>query len=137
MGSPARFEAEREHLFLRNALSAGWSTDLKRPHDYRRFEVCGKSLLLTRDGEGKFRAFENCCRHRGMELVSRDEGARTKNKAIFVCPYHAWSYGTNGELLNVPFGEEGFASCDAVHVENRNLIELPAEERAGMLLVIP
>lgn len=71
-----------------------------------------------------------------MELVGKDEGARTKNKRLFVCPYHAWSYGTNGELMNVPFGEEGFGNCDAVHVENRNLIALPAAERGGVLLVI-
>ena len=39
--------------------------------------------------------------------------------------------------MNVPFGEEGFANCDAVHVENRNLVEVPAMEKAGMLFVIP
>ena len=70
-----------------------------------------------------------------MELVSKD--APKGNKKLFVCPYHAWSYGTNGELLNVPFGEEGFANCDAVHVEDRNLIEVPSKEVAGLLWVIP
>lgn len=70
-----------------------------------------------------------------MELVSKDQPKG--NKALFVCPYHAWSYGTNGELMNVPFGEEGFANCDAVHVENRNLIVVPTRESAGLLFLVP
>merc|ERR1719230_2191925 len=69
-----------------------------------------------------------------MELVSAD--APSGNKQLFVCPYHAWSYGSNGELLHVPFGEEGFANCDAVHVEDRNLIAVPTAETAGLLFLI-
>ena len=61
---PARFAAELRHVFREGALCAGFSTDLGgRPNDYQRYEVAGKSILLTRDEEGRFRAFENCCRH--------------------------------------------------------------------------
>ena len=34
-----------------------------------------------------------------MELVPKD--APAGNKKLFVCAYHAWSYGTNGELMNL------------------------------------
>ena len=69
-------------------------------------------------------------RGRSFGLIP-EQGLRSGNKALFLCPYHAWSYGTNGELMHVPFGEEGFANCDEVHVENRNLIEVPAVEKGA------
>ena len=33
--------------------------------------------------------------------TTQAEGGRTGNKKLFVCPYHAWSYGTNGEWILV------------------------------------
>lgn len=130
---PKRFQAECKHLFREGVLLAGFSSDVAKPHDYKRWEAMGKSVLLTRDADGKFHAFANVCRHRGMELVGKDQ-PKGNRKAI-VCPYHSWSYESNGKLLNVPF-EKGFDNCEAVDCENRNLIELPADERAGLLLVI-
>lgn len=132
--NPKRFQAELQHLFRENVLLAALAGDVRKPNDYRRWEVVGKSVLLVRDAGGKFRAFENCCRHCGMELVSKDQPYG--NQKLFVSPSGV-SYATNGELMNVPVGEEGFANSDAMDVEKRNLIELSAREKAGLLFVIP
>ena len=59
--NPKRFQAELQHLFRENVLLAALAGDLRKPNDYRRWEAVGKSVLLTRDETGKFRAFENCC----------------------------------------------------------------------------
>ena len=40
----------------------GLSMDLAKSHDYKRIQIAGKSILLTRDDEGQFHAFENSCR---------------------------------------------------------------------------
>ena len=56
-------------MFRESVLMAGFASDLKNPNDYTRWEVAGKSLLLTRDKEGKFRAFENCCRPTALVVV--------------------------------------------------------------------
>ena len=93
----------------------------------------GKSILLTRDENMKFHAFENVCRHRGMEVVTKEK-PRGKSQ-VHVCPYHSWAYGSNGELLNVPF-EKGFEGNAKVDLENRNLIPLPSAEIAGTLWVV-
>ena len=105
-----------------------------KPNDYKRVVLNGKSILLTRDSSGVFRALENVCRHRGMELITKDQ-EQSGNKALFVCPYHSWAYASDGELMNVPF-EEGFTNSDDVDLDNRNLIKLPAGERSGTLYVV-
>ena len=63
--SPTTSSTPIDHDFLNSAVFAGISKDLPEPNSYRRFEVLGKSVLMTRDREGTFRAFENRCMHRG------------------------------------------------------------------------
>ena len=50
-------------------------------------------------GAGAIHVFLNTCRHRGMKVCRYDEG----NTVEFMCPYHGWSYGTDGALVGVPF----------------------------------
>ena len=129
-----RFAAEEQVLFRESPVIVGLSGDLPSPNDYKRFEVAGKSLLLTRDSAGAFHAFENACRHRAMELVSAE--APAGNKRLHVCPYHAWAYGSDGSLMSVPF-EQGFTDDDGAHATERGgLVELPSAERAGLLFVV-
>lgn len=125
-------------------LFAGVSSDLgTEPNAFLRVELMGKSVLLTRDSDGRFRAFENVCRHRGMELVTphgqeniKTNGACKGVSTTHVCPYHSWAYDSSGKLVAVPF-EQGFDNDGSVDIENRNLIELPCGERAGILFVVP
>ena len=55
---------------------------------------------------GKVRALNSVCRHRYMPVV-QDRG----NTKRFVCPYHAWVYGTDGRLVAAPH-MEGSAAFD-------------------------
>jgi len=50
-----------------------------------------------------------------------------------VCPFHHWSYSASGELINVP-NQDHFGDIDKACM---GLVELPAEERNGMLWVHP
>ena len=106
-----------------NFLFCGISNDVETANAFARVEMNGKSILLTRDENMKFHAFENVCRNRGMEVVTKEK-PRGKSQ-VHVCPYHSWAYGSNGELLNVPF-EKGFEGNAKVDLENRNLIPLPS-----------
>jgi phenylpropionate dioxygenase-like ring-hydroxylating dioxygenase large terminal subunit len=54
--------------------------------------------------EEKIRVFLNLCRHRGMKVCRYDEG----NTVEFLCPYHGWSYGTDGGLVGVPYAREAY-----------------------------
>ena len=97
---------EREYLF------GGWVC-LGRSSDVVAGGLRAESLgdfgvLLSRDGTGQLRAFENTCRHRGHELLPC--GGSAQAKAI-VCPYHAWSYQFDGSLIGAP-GYRGVPDFD-------------------------
>ena len=64
----------------------------------------GESIILLRNGEKKLRAFYNVCRHRGARLCAADESGASLVKGgvsskFITCPYHAWIYDLNGQLV--------------------------------------
>ena len=107
----------------------GLSGDLPQRGAFITSNDFGVPLLATRAADGRFRAFANVCRHRGTILEAAPRGDRTR----FVCRFHAWTFDNNGALIGVPkadhFGEINKACL--------GLIELPAEERHGLLWVHP
>ena len=46
--------------------------------------------------QGRLRAFFNVCRHRGTRLC---EAASGRFSETIQCPYHAWTYATDGRLV--------------------------------------
>src|SRR6476619_2223489 len=123
-------EAEVERLFRRMPLIVGHGAELPPGHVLAHDEY-GVPMLLTRSADGRFRAFLNVCRHRGMRLV--DASTQALSKASIVCPYHGWTYRLDGALRHRLYSE-AFDACDA---SAERLVTLPAEERHGLLWVVP
>jgi phenylpropionate dioxygenase-like ring-hydroxylating dioxygenase large terminal subunit len=92
----------------------------------------GVPMLLTRDGDGRFAAFLNVCRHRGMRLVANSGAA--ESRASVVCPYHGWTYRLDGVLRHRLNADAFDRDCGA---DAENLVPLPCEERHGLLWVVP
>jgi phenylpropionate dioxygenase-like ring-hydroxylating dioxygenase large terminal subunit len=125
---PARF-AQEQALFRRSLNVASLSTQLASPGDFVTLTLSGTPLILVRGEDGIARAFVNVCRHRGARVELRDHG-RCKT---FVCPYHAWTYGTDGCLKSVRH-RDGFPS---LRDEDACLVALSCLEAAGLLWVCP
>jgi Rieske 2Fe-2S family protein len=106
------FERERERIFLREWFCVGRADILQAPGAYLMVVVAGESVLVVRTRAGDLRAFYNVCRHRGSQLVPENgvkSGAPAGSgrfKGAIVCPYHAWTYGLEGELRSAPFLNE-------------------------------
>lgn len=102
----AFFELERDRVFRRAWLMACRVEEIAEPGDFvvKRIDPCGVSALVTRSRGGRVQAFYNSCSHRGSAVVSAPSG----NRARFVCPYHNWTYGTDGRLLAITDGENFF-----------------------------
>jgi Rieske 2Fe-2S family protein len=90
---------ETERLFLPAWLCAGRSAEIAEPGAYLLFERFGESVIVLRDRHGVVRAFHNTCRHRGTRLCEASQG---KFSESIQCPYHAWTYATDGRLLGAP-----------------------------------
>ena len=98
------YQQEQEQVFARSWLLVGHESQVPKPGDY--FVSCmgEESVILCRDREGHIHAFLNSCRHRGMKVCRYDEG----NTPVFTCPYHGWSYATDGQLVGVPFFKDAY-----------------------------
>ena len=94
------------------------SAALPKPGSYVARSAAGVPIVAVRGDDGKVRAFYNACRHRGMMVA---EGMGTVG--AFVCRYHAWAYGLDGQLKHVP-GNKGFPELDW---EAHGLIQVPAD----------
>ncbi|MEQ8692442.1 MAG: SRPBCC family protein [Pseudomonadales bacterium] len=120
---------ERASFFRNHPQLIGLSGDLPNPGSYLTMDDFGVPILATRDKSGQFHAFLNACRHRSVRVANEDRGT----KAVFMCPFHNWSYANTGDLINIP-NEDHFGVIDK---SCHSLIELPAVERDGLLWVHP
>ncbi len=98
--SAEAFKADIERIWLRDWVYVCRSEEIAKKLSFRLFRLGGQEALILRAEDGTLRAFHNTCRHRGAALKT-DETGRMKSRLI-VCPYHAWSYSTDGRLIRVP-----------------------------------
>jgi Rieske 2Fe-2S family protein len=126
--SPEVLEWERRNVFDANWVAVGRSDLLPEPGSQRAIRVGEFGVLLVRDDEGQVAAFHNTCRHRGHELLQEGECRR---KRAIACPYHAWVYGLDGNLVRA----SRFTDSDDFDLADYPLIPLGAEEFAGWIFV--
>ncbi|MAG33890.1 MAG: hypothetical protein CL908_23665 [Deltaproteobacteria bacterium] len=123
---PKRFEAERQKVFGKLPLLAGFSGDLPEAGDRLLFDAAGPPVIVVRGRDGAVRAFLNLCPHRGARLTRDCERQRR-----LTCPFHAWSFDLEGRLASIPHAD-AFEGLDRDSV---GLIALPAEEWNGLIFV--
>lgn len=121
---PARFQAEKDMLFRQTPLLAGFSMEVAESGDVMLFDGAGPGIFIVRRQDRTLNAFLNVCPHRGARLV-REPGKRN----IISCPFHAWSFGTDGALLRQPLAE-CFERDAPVH-----LTPVPVAEKYGLVFI--
>ena len=102
----AIYQEEQERVFARAWLFVGHESQIPNPGDFFVSGMGEEGVILCRDRAGQIHVFLNSCRHRGMKVCRYDEG----NTPVFTCPYHGWSYGTDGKLVGVPYFREAYHS---------------------------
>ncbi|MEM7078338.1 MAG: aromatic ring-hydroxylating dioxygenase subunit alpha [Pseudomonadota bacterium] len=122
-----RWEDEMRQVFRRLPLMLAITAEVREPGDYKAMEVAGVPVLIARTKSGVVKAFLNSCSHRGAQIMLPGSG----NTHRFTCPYHAWTYNHDGELIAV-YAEKDFGAVDK---SCNGLVELPCCEAAGMVWV--
>ena len=108
------FALEMERLWSRTWVYVGHTSQVPNPGDYFTTDIAAQPVILVRHTDGSVRVLLNRCAHKGARLVSAPTGNTGK---FFRCPYHAWSYTTDGALLAIPLkkGYDGtrMMECEA------------------------
>jgi nitrite reductase/ring-hydroxylating ferredoxin subunit len=100
-----------ERIFQGRWICALRESEIAAPGAYKRVDIGAESVIVLRDTRGAVRAFHNVCRHRGARICEAAQGRLSKS---IQCPYHAWTYGLDGELIGAPMmqGVEDFDRAD-------------------------
>jgi len=123
-----RWALEMKQVFKRMPLMLAASCELPDSGDYKALNAAGVPVLISRGQNGEVRAFVNMCRHRGAVIMPEGCG----NSHRFTCPYHAWTYTTEGALSGV-YAPRDFGDVDK---SANGLRPLPVLERSGLIWVI-
>ncbi len=98
------YDQEQEHIFGRCWLFLAHESQIPEPGDYFRTFMGEDEVLVVRQKDQSVKAFLNTCTHRGNRICKADQG----NARRFVCNYHGWSFGPDGELIGVPLEEDAY-----------------------------
>ncbi len=107
-------------------LMADHESRIPNPGDFFVFEYGrSESILIVRGQDNEIRSFYNVCRHRGSRLCRHDgdpipedprlsvkQLGQSGNSPVFRCPYHAWTYDTEGSLIYAYGMQEDFDPAD-------------------------
>ncbi len=105
-------DSHEESTFYRPVkdwVCPGLAAEIPATGDYLTFSVAGQPIYCIRDKSGAVKTYSNVCRHRMMQLLSG-----TGRTSRVVCPYHAWTYDLNGQLIGAGHMEQskGFNKKD-------------------------
>ena len=100
-----------QRMLLRHWFCAGHVSSIPLSGDYLTVDLGIESVIIVRTPAGKVRALLNVCRHRGSRLVAARCGKALS--ARLTCPYHAWTYDLDGNLLAARQMPEAFRRTDA------------------------
>ena len=90
---PAIAAREREEIWFKSWLLAGYLADLEKPGDYITTRILDQPVFVIRGRDMGLRAYYNVCMHRGHLLLEGKGNAR-----MVTCPFHAWTYDDRGAL---------------------------------------
>ena len=132
---PARFTEEMRLLFRGRPQFVGLSGECATPGAFLTADLGGIPIAVVRQSDGSLRALVNVCRHRGATLLQGSGQGNGEGGGLrrIVCPYHGWTYDTDGKLLQRPTSAGGFddvaVACD--------LHQRAVVEKYGLIFVDP
>ncbi len=94
---PDIFQLEMRRIFERSWVYVAHESEIPNPGDYVATTIGRQPVIVARGDDGQVRVLLNHCRHRGSVVCRLERG----HAEHFRCPYHGWTYGTDGALLGI------------------------------------
>jgi phenylpropionate dioxygenase-like ring-hydroxylating dioxygenase large terminal subunit len=114
--SPELYQLEMERLFAATWVYVGHESQVPKPGDFYTTTVGDQPVVMVRHTDNTVRVLYNRCPHKGVEVAPQGYGNTGK---FFRCPYHAWTFKTDGSLLSIPlkkgYENTGFENTEASH----------------------
>lgn len=95
------FEAELERIFHRTWVYVAHESEIPDVGDFKTTTIGRQPVIVVRAPDESVGIFFNRCRHRAASVCEERSG----NTRFFRCPYHGWTYRTDGRLAGVPYPE--------------------------------
>lgn len=99
---PGIYRLEQQRVFAKSWLVVGHETQIPDPGDFMESYMGEESVIVSRNRDGEVRVMLNSCRHRGNKVCRAEAG----NATSFMCPYHGWTYDSNGAFVTSPQFDE-------------------------------
>ena len=95
------FRLEIQRLWGQAWIYVGHESQVKSPGDYLTTTVGLTPVVMVRDLNGEdINVLVNRCGHRGAQVCQARRGCA--GNGIFKCPYHGWTFRTDGTLRSQP-----------------------------------
>jgi len=91
---PRLANLEQQSVFAATWQVAGRVDQVREKGQFFTADLAGEPIVVARGDDGQLRAFFNVCRHHAAAVVTDAQGCAKQ----FRCPYHGWTYGTDGAL---------------------------------------
>lgn len=120
------FDVEMDRIFRNTWVWVAHTSDVPTPNSFKTSYVGREPVIVTRDKQGAIHTLLNRCRHRAATVCEKRKG----KASVFVCPYHGWSYDTDGGLRKVPH-KAGYP--EDFDTSEFGLVSLRTEEYNGLI----
>lgn len=120
-GDPAIYQAELRRVFGRAWVFMAHESEIAANGDYVVRAIGEDNFIVSRDEHGEIHVLLDACRHRGVQVCRSDQG----NSSHFRCPYHGWTYASDGALIGAPLWKHALEGMDK---EFNGLLRAPKVE---------
>ena len=120
------FDLEMTHVFANTWVYVGHASQVPDHGDFVTTTIGVTPVVMVRHSDASVRVLHNRCPHKGTRVANELCGNAGR---FFRCPYHAWSFRTDGSIAAIPLpggyektefsashAAQGMAAVGAVHV---------------------
>ncbi|WP_342806314.1 aromatic ring-hydroxylating dioxygenase subunit alpha [Alteromonas sp. M12] len=104
---PDIYQEELKKIWYTTWVYVGHESEVPNKNDFIMKSIGPEPVIMTRDRSGEINLLLNRCSHRGNQVCVKNKG----NTKSFTCPYHSWTFATDGRLMGQAF-PDGFKNAD-------------------------